>query len=53
MNKTDKQNAYKCKTCQFYNKQNNVCTLSDKDKCNNTNFSKCNSYLILDKLINY
>lgn len=53
MDRVSKQDDSKCKTCQFYDKQRNICILSDKEKYNNTDFLKCSSYLISDKLVNY
>lgn len=53
MDKIIKQNSSKCVTCQFYNKKNDSCTLSKKEKCSITDFSKCTDYLVSDKLIHY
>lgn len=53
MDKIIKQNSSKCITCQFYDKKNDSCTLSKKEKCSITDFSKCTDYLVSDKLIHY
>ena len=54
MGKIVEQNVPKCATCQFYDKENDKCTSSGKEKySSNIDFSKCKDYLVADKLIHY
>lgn len=54
MSKTESKSSVvaKCKTCQFYDKENDKCTVSEKEKCGE-NITECNNYLISDKLIHF
>lgn len=41
----------KCFTCENFDKVNVLC--KENKNCYDTNFSKCNSYMIKDTLINF
>ena len=52
-NRNDKRKI-KCQQCQYYSYDDDYCTERDIENCsrqNNINFSKCNSFLIKDKLV--
>lgn len=53
-NKKNDQRKIKCRQCQFYDHDSDYCTERDIENCsrqNNVNFSKCDSFLIKDKLL--
>lgn len=43
----------KCRTCQFYDNEMDYCTERDIENCSKTqiNFSKCEDFLIQDRLV--
>ena len=44
----------KCRTCQFYDHEDDYCTERDIEYCTkqtNVNFSKCNDYLVRENLV--
>ena len=52
-NRNDKRKL-KCKQCHFYSYDEDYCTEKDIENCsrqNNINFTKCDSFLIKDKLV--
>lgn len=52
--KQSKKCMFKCKTCQFYDKDKDFCTEKEIENCTkqtNTDFSQCSDYLVDDKLI--
>lgn len=53
-NKKNDKKKIKCKTCQFYDYEDDYCTERDIENCtrqSNINFSKCDEFLIKDKLV--
>lgn len=51
--KNDKRKI-KCRNCQFYDYEMDYCTERDIDNCSrqtNVNFSKCEDFLIQDRLV--
>lgn len=53
-NKENRKKKLKCLQCEFYSYDDDYCTERDIENCsrqNNVNFSKCNDFLIKDKLI--
>ena len=51
--KNDKRKM-KCATCEFYLYDDDYCTERDIENCSrqtNINFSKCNNYLVKNKLV--
>lgn len=51
--KNDKRKI-KCKTCEFYDSEEDYCTEMDIENCTrqtSTNFSKCGSYLAREDLV--
>ena len=53
-NKRNDKRKMKCSTCHFYNHDDDYCMERDIENCsiqNNVNFSKCDSYLVKDKLL--
>ena len=53
-NKKNDKKKIKCKTCQFYDYEDDYCTERDIENCtrqSNINFSKCDDFLIQDRLI--
>lgn len=43
----------KCKKCEFYDKENDCCKFERNNCGDKTDFSKCNDYLISEKLVMY
>lgn len=53
-NKKNDQRKIKCRQCQFYDHDDDYCTERDIENCsrqNNVNFSKCEDFLIQDRLV--
>ena len=53
-NKKNDKRKIKCKTCEFYDFEEDYCTEKDIENCtrqSNTNFSKCDDYLVREDLI--
>ena len=53
-NKINDKRKIKCKTCQFYDFEEDYCTAREIENCTrqtNVNFSKCEDFLVKDKLI--
>lgn len=53
-NKKNDKKKIKCKICQFYDYEDDYCTERDIENCtrqSNINFSKCNDFLVKDKLV--
>ncbi len=51
--KNDKRKI-KCRSCQFYDYETDYCTERDIENCTrqtNVNFSKCEDFLIQDRLV--
>ena len=52
--KENRKRKMKCTTCEFYNYEDDYCMERDIENCsrqNNVNFSKCDSYLVKNKLV--
>lgn len=52
-NKKNDQRKIKCRQCEFYNYDDDYCMERDIENCSrqtNINFSKCNSFLVKEKL---
>ena len=52
--KKDDKCKIKCKTCQFYDREDDYCTERNIENCTkliNMNFSQCDSFLIRDNLV--
>jgi hypothetical protein len=53
-NKKNDFRKIKCRQCEFYDRDSDYCTERDIENCsrqNNVNFSKCDNFLVKDKLI--
>lgn len=53
-NKKNDKRKLKCSQCEFYNCDDDYCMERDIENCSrqtNINFSKCNSFLVKEKLI--
>lgn len=53
-NKKNDKRKIKCRQCQFYDYEMDYCTEKDIENCSrqtNVNFTKCDSFLIKDKLL--
>lgn len=53
-NKKNDKKKIKCRQCQFYDYEMDYCTERDIENCtrqSNVNFSKCDDFLIQDRLI--
>ena len=53
-NKKNDQRKIKCRQCQFYDYETDYCMERDIENCsrkNNVNFSKCEDFLINDRLV--
>ena len=53
-NKKNDQRKIKCRQCEFYNCDDDYCMERDIENCSrqtNVNFSKCDSFLVKEKLI--
>lgn len=53
-NKKGNKCNIKCRNCQFYDSEDDYCTERDIERCTkqtNVNFSKCEDFLIRDKLV--
>lgn len=52
--KKDGKCKIKCRNCQFYDREDDYCTergIEDCTKHTNVDFSKCDSFLISDRLV--
>lgn len=53
MGKEKQCNKKNCTTCQFY-KEDGSCSVTGEKECNTkTQFSKCNDYLVSEKLVHF
>lgn len=53
-NKKNSKCKIKCRTCQFYDYEEDYCMERDIENCTrqtNVNFSKCDDYLVRDNLV--
>lgn len=53
MEKNTKKCNQNCQTCQFHNEDDSCSETGEQNCSQKTNFSKCENYLVADKLVHF
>lgn len=48
-----KKSSFKCKLCEFYDKDNDCCEVKDVEECSKKKMKDCKDFLVADRLVNF